>query len=264
MATGLDTIYEIILTFWDVIKWTWWLFIVVWLIVLKVKWKNWPLDAVIIEKRGNNLIRTNDRAGKYSDPYTNITGYRLMKAKDTIPVLNFEWILHYSYKPTNLFERLVHLLRGNVGSVFFFKYGTKQYKPIYIQKNRESKRILQEMKDKDGNPIFINIYEQFDPRRHLGALDFEVVDWDNMNFMVQEQRASILRRQKQGEWVKQFLIPILIIGASIIFCIIMIKYGYDFAINLKSSGTSNNQPDAEKPATVPNIPIISDILNPGQ
>lgn len=261
MASGIDTIFEIITTFWNVLKWTWWLFIAGWLGFLKVKWKAWPLDAVIIEKRGNNLIRTNDRAGKYTDPYTSITGYKLMKAKDTIPVINFEWILHYAYKPTNFFERLVNILRGNAGSIFFFKYGTKQYKPIYIKRNGISVRNLQEIKDKDGNPIFINIYEQFDPRKHLGALDFEVVDWDNMNFMIQEQRASIMRRQKQSEWLKGFLVPILIVGATVIFSIVMIKYGYDFAINLKGGTPSNTQ--ADKPATAPNIPIISDIF-PGQ
>jgi len=260
MASGLDTVYNIIMTFWEIIKWTWWLFICAWLFYLKVRWENWPLDAVIIEKRGNNLIRTNDRAGKYTDAYTNITGYRLMKAKDTIPVVNFEWILHYSFKPTNIFERFVHILRGDSGSIFFFKYGTKQYKPIYIKNNKERKRILQEIKDKEGNPIFINIYEQFDPRKHLGALDFEVVDWDNMNFMIQEQRASIMRRQKQGEWVKQILIPMVIIGASVILSIVMIKYGYDYAINLKSSSSIN---PVEEKATTPNIPFIGDII-PGK
>jgi hypothetical protein len=263
MASTLDTVFNIITTIWDVFKWTWWLFIVGWLVALKVKWKSWPLEAIIIEKRGNNLVKTNDRAGKYSDKFTNITGYRLLKAKETIPVINFEWILHNNYKATSLLEKFVHMLRGDAGTIFFFKYGTKQYKPVYIKNNQKSKRLLNELKDKDGNSVIIKVYEQFDPRRHLGALDFEVVDWDNMNFMVQEQRASIIRRQKQGEWVKQYLIPILIIGATIIFCIIMIKYGYDFAMDLKTSSTSNNNPPAEQPATVPKIPIIGDLI-PGK
>jgi hypothetical protein len=263
MASELDQIYNILKTIWDIFKWTWWAFLFGWLMILKVRWKKWPIEAEIIEKRGNNLIKTNDRAGKYSDPFTNITGYKLMKSKDTIPVVNYDWILHNSFKPTNFFERLVNILRGNTGTIFFFKYGTKQYKPIIIKNGTNTKKVLQEIKDNEGNSSMIYVYEQFDPRHHLGALDFEVVDWDNMNFMVQEQRASIMRRQKQGEWMKQFVIPIVIIGASVIFGIVMIKYGYDYAISLKGTTSSQNQQATTTKATTPNIPIISDIL-PGQ
>ncbi len=80
MAT-LDIIFNAFMTFWDILKWTWWILFIGWMFFLKVKWKNFPLEAIIIEKRGDNLIKTNDRLGKYTDPFTSVTGYRLLKSK---------------------------------------------------------------------------------------------------------------------------------------------------------------------------------------
>jgi len=259
MAT-LDIIFNTLMTVWGIFKWTWWIFFIGWIFYLKVRWKSYPLEAIIVEKRGNNLIKTNDRLGKYTDPYTNVTGYRLLKVKETIPVLNFEWILHNAFKSMNFMEKFISLLRTDIGTVFLFKYGTKQYKPIEVKINGKVKIIQQEIKDKEGNSVYVDIFEQIDPRNHFGAIDFEVVDWDNMNFMTQEQRASILRREKNGNFIVKFVIPAIIIAAAVIISIVWAKYSYDYAIAMKSSCGQSQQTTTDQPATVPDIPGISDLL----
>ncbi len=258
---AVDILWSFMHTAWLILLYGWPFMLLIWIFILKAMWKDWPVDAVIIEKRGENLIKTNDRAGKYVDPYTGITGYRLKKSKDTIPVVNYDWVMHNVAVPTTIFERFVNLIRPNIGTLFFFRYGSKQYKPIKLNQNGEMKEMFQEVKDKSGNPIYIKIYEQFDPRHKLGSLEFEVVDWDNMNFMVQEQRASMVRRQKKGEFVKGILIPLGLAVVSALVCIIMIKFSFDYAIAMKDTTPSNNAPQTE--ATVPNLPIIGDLM-PGQ
>jgi len=255
---AVDFIFETIDMFGVILLYGWPFILLGIIIFLKMKWKKWPIDVVIIEKRGNNLIKTNDRAGKYKDPYTQMVGYQLQKAGDTLPVINFDWILVNVVVFNTIFDRVVHLIRGSVGTLFLFKYGTKQYKPIHVRQNDQVKLIYQELRDKNNQPIIMAVYEQFDPRRHLGALDFEVIDWDNMNFMVQEQRASIERRKKKGDFLKSILIPLgmaLVVG---LVCIIMIKFSYDYAVGMRSATPQTNQP-----AKAPNIPVISDIIPGG-
>ena len=262
MAT-IDIVFNTLMTIWEVVKWTWWIFFIGWIFYLKVRWKSYPLEVIIIEKRGDNLIKTNDGIGKYNDKFTNVTGYKLLKAKETMPVLNFEWILHNSYKSMNFLEKFLSILRTDIGTVFLFKYGTKQYKPIEIKVNGKVKMINQPIKDKDGNEVMVNVYEQIDPRNHLGAIDFEVVDWDNMNFMTQEQRASILRREKSGNFMTKFAVPIIIIVCAVIVSIVMMKFSMDQSAALRNSGACNpiqNQATENTPATVPNIPVISDLI----
>ena len=82
--------------------------------------------------------------------------------------------------------------------------------------------------------VFSDSPEQFDPRKHLGALDFQVIDWDNMNFLVQEQRQTYERRQKQKGFWKEVVIPLVIIVMSALVSIIMIKFSYDYAVALKT------------------------------
>lgn len=254
-----STIVEIFSVIKFILIWFWWAIVLGWLFLLKFLYKKFPIECVIIEKRGNNLIKTNDRAGRYVDPYTQLTGYKLMKAKDTIPVIGYDWVLHNNYQATNIFDRLVKFLRPEMGTIFLFRYGSKQYKPLMIKDKTEGMPIkYQEVKDEQGNSIWVNVYQQFDPRDKLGALDFEVVDWDNMNFMVQEQRASIERRKKKSEFWLSIAIPAIIIAGAVIFSIVMIKYGYDYGVSMKS-GVSTAAP-ADKPAEVPNIPIISDAM----
>jgi len=235
----------------------WWLILLIWMFVLKYKYKPWPVEAVIIEKRGDNLIKTNDRAGRYIDPYTKVTGYKLQKAGDTIPVLNYDWVLHNVYKPTTLSEKIVHFLRGNIGTIFLFRYGSKQYKPIKIDENGQTKTIMKEVLGNDGKPIMINVYQPFDPRDKLGALDFEVVDWDNMNFMVQEQRASIERRTKKTAWMAQFAVPIAALAITAIICIIAIKLTFDYAGTISPQKNTQTTSNIAEP---PNIPVISDVI----
>ena len=249
----IDTIFQSFETVWLIFLYGWPFMLLVWIFILKMRWKAWPVDVVLIEKRGNNLVKTNDRAGKYEDPYTQMTGYRLQKAKDTIPVVNYDWVLHNVAVNTTLFERFVNLIRGNIGTLFLFRYGSKQYKPIVIKIRGQSTQKLTEVKDKDGKPILVNIYEQFDPRIYLGALEFEVVDWDNMNFMVQEQRASFERRKRKGEFLKQILIPLGAMAIAALVSILMIKFSYDYAIAMRGAAP----PQA---AEQPNIPVVSDIV----
>jgi len=256
MAIG-STLVQSFTTIKYVFLYGWPFMILIWIFVLKKMWQSWPVDVVIIEKRGENLIKTNDRAGKFIDPYTGITGYKLRKAKDTVPIVNYDWVLHNVVVNETIFHRIVNLIRPTIGTLFFFRYGSKQYKPVKVKHAGDEKLQLKEMQDENGNPIMIKVYEQFDPRYKLGSLDFEVVDWDNMNFMVQEQRASMTRRTKKGEWVKQILIPLAIIAGSIMLGIVMIKFSYDYAVGLRSSGGGGN-PSA--PATGPDIPVIGDLV----
>ena len=58
-------------------KYGWPFAILFWLVACKLRWKHWPLEAIIIEKRGDNLIKTGDRLGKYVDNFSGLTGYRL-------------------------------------------------------------------------------------------------------------------------------------------------------------------------------------------
>jgi len=252
---AVDLLFSWIQTFYLIIFWGWPFILLAIIIFFKIKWKSWPVEVIIIEKRGNNLIKTNDRAGKYTDPYSGLVGYKLQKANENIPIVNYEWVMHNVCKHTTFFDRLIHLLRGDIGTLFLFKYGAKQYKPIWITQNSQRKQIQREIKDANGSPILVEVYEQFDPRKHLGALDFQIIDWDNMNFLVQEQRASFERRQKKKDFMKQVLIPIASLVVVALVCIMMIKFSYDWAVGMRGASPVS-------PATGTNIPIISDIMTP--
>jgi hypothetical protein len=254
---GIDIVTQVLNTIVFFLKWFWWLILLGVLFGMKFKMKYWPVEAVIIEKRGANLIKTNDRAGKFTDPFTGIVGYKLQKAGDTIPVVNYDWVMHNVVVNNSFFEKITSFLRGNIGTLFFFRYGSKQYKPIKIVMGDKTVTKFQEVKNEKGETIYVQVYKQFDPRNKLGMLDFEVVDWDNMNFMVQEQRASIERRKKSAEWIKTIAVPLAIIGATVIFSIIMIKFGFDFATQLKAGSAPTPE---TAPATKPNIPVINNLL----
>lgn len=240
------------------LKWGWPLALILWIVILKIIYKQYPIEAVIIEKRGDNHIKTNDRVGKYVDKMTGLIGYKFMKSKDTIPVVDFEWIMHNNKQDLGIFDKISSKLFGNAGTAIFYKYGSRQYKPVKTTVDGNSKIQWEELKDNKGNPILVSIIKPIDPRDKMAGLNFEVVDWDNMNFMVQEQRASIERRKKNSEFWKQVLIPAMIIGGAVIVCIVMIKFGYDFALDMKNS--ANQQPVEVKEPTNPNIPGISNIL----
>jgi len=228
-----ETFLSIMSTVGTVLLWTWWLILIGLLFGLKKKWSKYPIEAIIIEKRGDNLIKTNDRTGKFEDKSTNMHGYVLQSTKEKIPVYNYDWIMHANMKPTTVLDRIVNFIRPTIGTVFLFKYGSGQFKPINISDKKDSKMKLVKVKDKDGSPIYKYDYAQFDPRWVLGVLDFEVVDWDNMNFMVQEQRATAVRRAKKGEFWAKTLIPLAIIGAAVVISIIMMKFSSDAGASLR-------------------------------
>jgi hypothetical protein len=227
--------------------WTWWIFLIGGLFIAKKRAERWPIDAIIIEKRGDNLIKTNERAGRFFDKETQVSKYILKKSKDTIPVYNFEWMLHNADKPLGILERITMFIRPTIGTIFLFRYGSKQYKPINIKQAKTEKQLkLVEVKNREGEPLFQYSYNQFDPRWVLGVLDFEVVDWDNMNFMVQEQRASIMRRAKGGDWWKQALIPVAIIAGSLVAAIFILKFSADTGADLRAAGGAAPAPQPQQ------------------
>lgn len=239
-----------------------WPFIILMLIVAaKVKWKNWIIDVVILERRGKNIIKSNDRACKFTDKYTQLVGYKLLKSRDSIPVVEYDWILHNNLQHTNFIERIVNLIRPTVGTLFLFRYGSKQYKPVIVDTEGESKKTLIATKDKEGKDVYVYQYQQFDPRGYLNPLKMEVFDWDNMNFAIQEMRASLERRQKENNWVKTMLIPISLIAASAMISLIMMKFSLDYSQGLRAAAQSNPQPPQDP---TPSIPIIGDVFNPAE
>jgi len=246
MATG-DPLMDTINLVFDIFKYGWPLMIVLMLVIWKLRWKNYPVDAVIYEKRGSNIVKTNDRMGKFFDKHTNITGYRFMKTKDTIPVPNFEWILVCNEQKTNILEKIIGFLRPTIGSATMFKYGTKQYKSIEVKDNGKTRMKYVTIKDKEGKPIVINQYEFLDPRDKLKVLNFDVIDWDNMNFMVQEQRASAERRRSKSEFWKQIIIPIAMLGITGIICIVVIKMAFDYAATINPKAAEVPQEPAQSP-----------------
>lgn len=258
MASQLVTLMQDIGTF---LKYGWVLILAIWFIFIYYRWKNWVIEAIIFEKRGNNLVKTNDRARRYYDSFSGINGYKMLKSKDTIPIMDFDWILHNVATPTNFFERFINLVRGNAGTIILFKYGSKQYKPIQIIQGDKAKIEWKELKDaKTGEPIFYYTYYPIDPRDKLAGLDFEVMDWDNMNFMIQEQRASIERRKAQKSWLYTIAIPAIMIAGAALVALIMIKFAYDWSLAIKGqSAPSQAQPENPNP----NIPVIGDII-PGE
>jgi len=230
------------------LKWSWWLILIVAMFVAKKRYEAYPIDVVVIEKRGANLTKTNERAGRKYDKDTSVSCYQLKKSKDTMPVFNFEWMLHNADKPMSIFEKIVSFLRPTIGTVFLLKYGSKQYKPLNFtgKENTENQLKLKELKNADGTSIFKYEYAQFDPRWVLDILDFEVVDWDNMNFMVQEQRASIMRRAGGMDWMKQIAIPAMIIAGAVIAALFILKFSADAGASLRGGGGAAAQPTTEE------------------
>jgi len=254
----VDSFFGTIDTLIFILKWFWWLILLIIIFIQKATWKNWVIDCVIIEKRENNLIKTNDRARKIIDA-DGLVKYQMKKSKDTMPVLNFDWILHNNNAHTNFLERYVNLLRPTIGTVFLFRYGSKQYKPIRIKEKEGLKTKWEELKDGNGNSMMINIYEQLDPRDKLKQLNFEVVDWDNMNFMVQEHRSTMDRRKSNRDKWLQVLLPLGAIALAALVVIFMMYYGYKYATDLRLSAGGQNSPPQSNQAE----DLVNDII-PGK
>lgn len=236
----------------------WWLVPLVILFGYRKQLSKYPIQVIIYEKRGDNIIMTNDVAGRFNDP---VNCYKLKMTKDSIPIPEYDWILQYMYKPTNVLEKFANLLSGKIGSITLFKYSSKQYKPIHVRMpNGKMEKKFREMKDKDGNTIYTHVYEFIKPTNALTKLDFEVIDWDDINHMTQELRAIALRRSPVQKFLERYggMIGLIIGFMALIFA------GYYYVELLKDGGNkfvSQTQGAAKTnaPAEVPNIPLIGDL-----
>lgn len=236
--------------------------------IYKKRLGKYPIDAIIFEKRGENLVCSTDALGLIKAD--ELTKYRLKKNKETIPVLNYEWILSTKKKPMTFLERIANMLRGVQGTAFLFKYGSKQYKPIDVNiryNPHPPMSVLKEVKNKQGESVWINIYQQINPNK-LSNLNFDVIDWDNMNFMVQEQRSKMERWADKKAWLQQYFIPALIIGAAVLVFIFSSYYAVEMwkmgagGMSAGNSNSINAQPvvNEENPG---NIPGIGGMFSPG-
>jgi hypothetical protein len=240
------------------------LLLLIWLFIMKKIWGRHPIEAIIIERRGDNLIKTNDRLGKFDNlKEGDVVCYKFKKTKDTIPVADYDWIMHNVFVPGNIFERFVNLLRGNLGTIFLFRYGSKQYKPIKISEKNKEDIKFEKIKDKKGNDIWTYHYEPINFVNQLGHLEFMVVDWDNINFMVQEQRASVLRRQKRGEFLKGIILPLAILGICGLVGILAMKFSLDYGRELRVGYAPPSEPTPEKPLGDSALGKIGESFVPG-
>lgn len=236
----------------------WWLVPIVVMFIYRKMLSKYPIGVTIYEKRGQDLIVTNDVAGRFDSP---VNAYRLKISKDSMPIPQYDWVLQNMYKPTNLFEKLSNFLAGKIGHITVFKYSSKQYKPIKVQMADGVRTVLKEIKDKNGNPIYIHIYEPINPKISMTKLNFEVIDWDDINHMTQELRAIALRRapllnflEKYGGWIAFLLGVLIIIFAGYYYKEMMLDAGARYSSMIGPENTPTNNT-----ATVPNIPLIGDI-----
>ncbi len=231
------------------------LIFVVFIFTYKRRMSKYPLDVVIYELRENNLVKTNDRAGRFF--LDGIHQYKLKKAKDALPIPAYEWINHCSMVSTNIFDKIASWFQPTIGSLILYRYGSKQYKPVKIKENGVTKYVFKKLTN--GN--YIKDYKPVDPKKEFQPLKFEVIDWDNMNFMVQEQRATFIRRQRIKEkWEK--LVPFMVMGL-IVFAFILSLYFSTELIKFGASGV-NNQPTVETPPpTNTGVPLVGSLIPAG-
>lgn len=90
------------------------------LIICAVGWwfwnqrKKYPIQAIILERRGSAHKIKYDKLGKFANK-EKFTFYKLKKGKATMPPMSFE---------------LIEQQAGSAGVVFLYQYGTDQYKVI--------------------------------------------------------------------------------------------------------------------------------------
>lgn len=264
-ATVLGELLSYITIF--LIYFSWWVIPILFLIIAKVKWSKFPIDAIVLEKRGDNLIRTNDRIGRNYDSGTGHTTYRLLKMKDTIDVLPFDCVLHYAIKPTNILEYIINKIRPTIGSVFLLKYGSKQYKPVKVMSSNKGLLAqdekgnfisVKEMLDKDGQTIYTQNLQLFDIRDHLSIIDFQVIDWDDVNTTLNEIENSRLRRIAKWDMLGKLLLPIAIVAMAVILAIVITYLSYDSQMKFCNvpSTAQPTQPVVPSNQTM-QIPIIT-------
>ena len=247
---------------WFLIYISWWLLPILFILFYKYKLNKYPIDVVIYEKRGENLIKTSDMAGRFEKP---VSCYKLKNSKDSLPIPQYDWVLQCMDKPTNMFEKFVNMLRGKIGSITLFKYASKQYKPVRVKlDNGQVVETFKLVTDNKGQPVYINVYEYINPKKAMSKLNFEVIDWDDINHMTQELRAIAVRRSPLLEGLQKYF-PIIAITLGILALIIAGYYYKEIVTSAQPAGTSlqtqasqNNQQ-----ATVPNVPVISELI-PGK
>lgn len=246
---------------------SWWVIPIGFLIYGKIKWGRYPIEAIILETRGDNIIKTNDRIGKMHDKSSGHTTYLIQKMGDVIDVLPFETILHCVSKPTNFLEYIINKLRPTIGTVHLLKYGSKQYKPVKIVRDKETHVTgFETIKDKDGNDIVVNRVLPFDIRKHLGVIDFQIIDWDDVNTTMNEIENSRMRRIAKWDSWSKFLLPIAIIAMAVMLSIVIIYLTYDAQMTfcnapqvVQLSGSGSASPNAINQSSILNAPIISQL-----
>lgn len=242
----------------------WWLIPIVTIFIWKKKLEKYPIDVTIYEKRGEQLIKTNDVAGRFENP---VACYRLKKSGDSIPIPQYDWVLQCMYKPTNLFEKMANLLAGKIGSITLFKYSSKQYKPVNVRiPDGRLQKVFKPIKNNKGEDVYISVYEYINPNYAMSKLEFEVIDWDDINHMTQELRAIATRRAPLLKFLEKYGgIIAIILGA---LTLIIAGYYYkEMIIDAGNKFVTLSKPQAAQPsqpiATQPNIPVISDVVTPG-
>lgn len=197
---------------------SWWVIPLLLLFFYRKKQSKYPIEVVVFEKRGENLVYNHDCAGRFADP---INCYRLKKSKDTIPIPQYDWVLQYMAQPRNFIEKLNNFMAGKIGTIVLFKYGSKQYKPIDVRIGSKTIRKFKEVKDKHGNSVWITVYEPINVKREMSRLDFEVIDWDDINHMIQEIRATISRRSPAAKFMEKYgaLVGLGLVAAVFIIAI---------------------------------------------
>ena len=209
------------------------------LLYYKKKLTLFPIAAIILERRDNNLIMKTDRIGRVR--IDGIWKYKFRKSKETIPNPDYDWIVSGTYTPTNFFEKIAKMVSSPVGFAYFYKYGSQQYKPVDIKLNditssdkKNFKTVFRPILNEKGEKVYIKKIMQISPKKMV-VPEFDVIDWDNMNFIVQEHAASDERRKKKDDFMKKVLIPMVTIAVAAIVLIIAMY----FAVQLVQFGAGS-------------------------
>ena len=237
---------------------SWWVVPIFMLIVGKIKWGKWPLEVEILERRGDNIISLNDRAGRMYGKESGLTNYKLQKMGDTIDVVPFDCVLHYTFKPTTFLEWLQNKLRPTVGKIHLLKYGSKQYKPIKVTSSEKGLMAqdengnfiaVKEMVDEKGNLVYKQNLQPFDIRDHLGVMDFQIIDWDDINTTLAEIENSRLRRIAKYDRFMKYLVPVAVIAVVGVLGIVFLYLTY--SVSMETCAVAGQQTPVDQPMQAP-------------
>lgn len=205
----------------------WWLIPLLFIFAYRARLRRYPIEAHILERRGNSLVYSKDMLGRTKSP---THSYKFKNGKTTIPIPKYDWVLQAVGKPTNLFEKFVNLLTGKQGVIFLFKYGSDQYKPINVK------------------PQFEGVY-------------FDTIDWDDINHMTQELRAIIMRRSKAKDFMEKYG-PMIGLGIVAFMFIMAMYFGVKYIENagatyIQATKEYQNCQIQAQPPTVAGDPITT-------